>query len=445
MKYLLLLPLILCLELSAQQITITSGSHIVCTGSSLVVHNMGIQNNGSISATAGKFVFSGNNNAFISGSGLTQFNNVEMALSANNKLTLNKNIKAIGNIVFNGGLLDLGNAQFELEYPSGMLINENENSRIIATGSGEIFTTRLMNAPSAINPGNLGIGITSSQNLGLTTVRRGHMVQTSPSGDQSIRRYYNVVAANANGLNADVTLAYFDAELNNNPEASLGVWRKNNNNWAVIGRDAADAANNRVMKSSLGYLGLLSLGKDMVAAPLPLQLISFTVSCDEGRGGLQWITANETGTAQFVIEKSSDALHWEAAGVLPAAGNTFQHTYRSNVAAGAASYFRLKMEDSDGKFTYSPVRKMDCNANGGVVIGPNPTTGSLVVTTKLSIEEALQITVSDMNGRAIRTMTKYVRKGSDNFMIDLHTAPAGTYLVMVRGEQVSVVSKIVKM
>ena len=72
------------------------------------------------------------------------------------------------------GQLDLLANNLTLVTSDGTITGEDENTRITSTSTGSIIKAVDLNAPHSINPGNIGIEISSSANLGLTEIRRGH-------------------------------------------------------------------------------------------------------------------------------------------------------------------------------------------------------------------------------------------------------------------------------
>jgi hypothetical protein len=211
---------------TSQQLKITAGSFITNNNATITVYNSSIQNDGTLSGSGGTIVFTGSNDNTISGNGSTNFHNIQLSKQAGSKLILQKNISASGAVTFNSGLIDLGNQQFELKYPGGLLQNENENSRIFTVGTGEVFITQSLNAPSNTNPGNLGALLMSVNNLGLTTIRRGHAIQTNLSQQQSIKRYFTILPATNSNLDVSLRYSYFDAELNNHAESEITLFEK---------------------------------------------------------------------------------------------------------------------------------------------------------------------------------------------------------------------------
>jgi hypothetical protein len=99
-------------------------------------------------------------------------------------------------------------------------------------------------------------------------------------------------------------------------------------------------------------------GKDR---PLAATLQSFTAGRTGNKGLLQWSTYEEKNTNEFIIEKSTDSIHFSALDSLPAAGNTdsvSHYQYTDNTLRNGNNYYRLKITYADGHSIYSPVRNV---------------------------------------------------------------------------------------
>lgn len=104
----------------------------------------------------------------------------------------------------------------------------------------------------------------------------------------------------------------------------------------------------------------LSLNGDVFtytpSAPLPLKLLSFEANQQGKQIVLNWKTADEINTSGFDVEKSVDGKsfnvisHTNAKG---ASGNLYSSS--DNNPFPGENFYRLKMIDRDGSFTYSNV------------------------------------------------------------------------------------------
>src|SRR6187549_1680385 len=232
-KYLILYKLLFLSLGGYSQLTITSGTQWNTTGNTTVVlQNMDLVNDGSISAGTGSFKFTGTQTSMINGSSMPLFSIIEISKTNNAKVLLGRNISIGSSINFISGQLDLNNNNI-LMTPIANIAGESENNRIIGPNGGFVEITQDMNAPASVNPGNLGASITSPTNLGSVTIRRGHQPQSGAGLTNSMNRYYLVTPANNSNLNATLRLKYFDAELNGQNENILVIYKSNDNgsNW----------------------------------------------------------------------------------------------------------------------------------------------------------------------------------------------------------------------
>jgi hypothetical protein len=97
---------------------------------------------------------------------------------------------------------------------------------------------------------------------------------------------------------------------------------------------------------------------------LPLDLISFSGHLQNDNSVLlNWKTENEINTSHFVVERSTDAIRFNGIGNINAngrnnPGGSFNYALSDNDAVNQSThrlYYRLKMVDIDGRFTYSNI------------------------------------------------------------------------------------------
>jgi hypothetical protein len=146
--------------------------------------------------------------------------------------------------------------------------------------------------------------------------------------------------------------------------------------------DAAGALDNaKVFYPNTSADGLTQkLALDVV---LPLNLLDFTARATNQSAVLNWKTAEERNASHFEIERSLDLKNWEKIGIQKALntqnteGYSFTHTKafeKSNTP-----FYRLKMMDNDGSFTYSPIRQVRLEKATGLKVYPNPAKSFLQV------------------------------------------------------------------
>lgn len=242
-----------CLTQLHAQLQIASNTTFKLEGNAtLVLQDMNLVNNGTFNQTAGTVRFTGTTNNTISGTQPTKIHVLQLAKTGTAELQLQRTLSINTLVSFTSGLLNLNNNNLELE-PAALLTGETETSRIIGANGGYVQIVVSLNSPSSANPGNLGAVITSAQNLGTVTIRRGHVPQTiSVVSRQSINRYYDISPTTNSALNATLRFNYFNAELNGRNEALFSLWRSNDNvNWTGAGFSSRDATGNFVQQTGI--------------------------------------------------------------------------------------------------------------------------------------------------------------------------------------------------
>ena len=375
-------------------------------GAYLVLDNINVLNDGAIQQTAGSgFVkLTGANDVSLSGSGTTRINTLLLEKTAAATFNLLASTTVISNVSFSGGLLNLNNSVLNLG-STGIFSNESEVSRAFTLGSGYIQASGNLNAPNAVNLGNLGAVITSPANMGNTIVRRGHAIQNNVFGsNNSIQRYYDVIPANNLTLKAVLRFYYFDAELNSIPESGLYQWKsKDNVNWDFVGADARDPAANYVEKKSINKFDRSTLAfaqAPTIACPANITVSSNQSACKASISftstatgiptpTITYAIGNQTITSPYVFSKGTTTITATASnGILPNATCSFTVT----VVCGAV---HNTVAQTRGRQETLMQDKLSISAR------PNPSTQYFTISVAGNNSQPVTIEVTDMLGRVL--------------------------------------------
>ena|GEM_PF-6240872 len=246
----------------SQGMEVSTNTHLVVNGNAhLVVKDGRFINNGIFQSGNGTVTLLGSAsaaNSAIGGDSISVFHNLKINKN-NNGSPLTQNIQVDNELQMSDGYLDLNGFNLTLGSAAGQIQGETSTAFITGTNGGEIIKTLNVNAPNNLNPGNIGASITSSANLGNTTVRRGHSPQMI-NGTSGVRRYYNISPTNNSNLNASLRLTYFDHELNGLVEANLEPWRNKGAYWENYPVNSSDAATNYVETTNIDSFSLWTLG-----------------------------------------------------------------------------------------------------------------------------------------------------------------------------------------
>ncbi len=163
---------------------------------------------------------------------------------------------------------------------------------------------------------------------------------------------------------------------------------------------------------------------------LPVTLVRFSVERKEGSNYLSWQTAEETGASFFEIERSADAGTFEGIGMIRAKGDSKRLTSYTFTDPDHLSwphvYYRLRMVDHDGSFTYSPiVVARRTPVSEPFLVYPNPASDMVVVEVPGYNRAAPVCRVTDLTGRVVLEAV--------GPRLDLKSLPAGLYFIQPEG------------
>jgi hypothetical protein len=182
---------------------------------------------------------------------------------------------------------------------------------------------------------------------------------------------------------------------------------------------------------------------------LPVILTSFTVSFANNTVSLNWQTETEINTSYFEVERSYNGIDFETIGKVTAAGNTNtvqQYSFIEKNPRKATTYYRLKVIDTDAKFSFSYVSRLNLKESGFFMnqIYPQPATDHIVIEWNSNTTSATQITVLDAAGRNVKLVNLQSNTGFNQHKINTSTLATGQYFVRITNGEETIIEKIIK-
>jgi len=172
---------------------------------------------------------------------------------------------------------------------------------------------------------------------------------------------------------------------------------------------------------------------------LPLKIVSFTGSVQENFNLLKWETTDEQNTKEFDIERATDGIHFSQVAIIPA-NNTSGDNYYSftdNARANENFFYRLKMVDLDGHYTYSITVKLSDRQNSQIIISPNPVRNLM---TLQNIPGPGMIEVLNVQGKIIQR----VYTNGPSQVINMANSSRGLYVLKYVGTGQTQLQKIIR-
>jgi len=172
-----------------------------------------------------------------------------------------------------------------------------------------------------------------------------------------------------------------------------------------------------------------TIGNTDLALPLPIQLISFDATLQQGEVKLNWSTASELNNEFFTVQRSQDAEQWQDFSKVKGAINSNQridYETTDGLPFTGVSYYRLKQTDLDGQYSYSSVRRVEITELFQLKVYPNPSTGKFTISTGFELQPE-NIKLYNMIGQEMQVSLDKTN-GSTVLNINL---PKGIYILNV--------------
>ncbi|MGF2414560.1 T9SS type A sorting domain-containing protein [Ferruginibacter sp.] len=171
---------------------------------------------------------------------------------------------------------------------------------------------------------------------------------------------------------------------------------------------------------------------------LAVNQLSFSGSSTAAGNVLEWRNKGETDLFQYIVETSIDGISFTAIDSVRATG-AIEYILAVPGPLQQRSYYRLKMQDRDGSFTFSNSILLTVKDNSMQLQAyPNPVTDVLNI---LSPAKILRILIADINGRQLAD-----ENGSGTFMqkINVQRLKQGAYMVTVHTDADTNTFKVIK-
>ena len=228
----------------------------------------------------------------------------------------------------------------------------------------------------------------------------------------------------------------------NQMDQGVGVWTVYNTTSSldtirnIMGLSAFSAS------ASATYLS----GSNGNATTVPVTLMRFTAHKENQKVYLNWITASEINSSEFIIEKSLDGHNFEAIASIAAQGNSSRaHSYRyidSEINGNETQlFYRLKMLDKDHTFEYSnmvAILEENESLEPTIVVYPNPFSNHIQVIAAANASFKLY----DVSGKEISVL--FTQNEPEISSANLNSLLPGIYFLTIESNGKTEHRKLIK-
>ena len=318
-----------------------------------------------------------------------------------------------------------------------------EGSRYMRAG---VRTTNTSENIIEVNANNTGYGTYAPLEpmptglVDVSTNRWWNVTKISGTTPVAVRLYWMVLADDGIVDATKLVVAHWSNRDHTNAISTTQWWNRGRN----AGNSTGTIANGYVESSeTMTNYSPFTFGTTDPVNPLPVVLISFTGSCEQDTKTLRWATASETNNAFFSIQRSVDGVTYAELARIPGAGNSNtlqQYQYQDMDKSAGGLYYQLVQTDFNGTSeSFAPIY-VDCHTQATwsdqaelVAVTAN----QVIVSTQVSEQSSLSLTLMDMSGRTLFVGNREVPAGIGTLSLDVNTLPSGIYLMNIHTNTIS--------
>ncbi len=192
--------------------------------------------------------------------------------------------------------------------------------------------------------------------------------------------------------------------------------------------------------------------------PLPVALTVYTATGIRNNRAVNviWTTASEQGNKDFIVQRSTDSINFLDIDTVAAAGTPdsgASYIYTDNRPVPGNDYYRLQRFDIDGHDTLYRVLMVPAASwwdslgapdPGILQLSPNPATGLVYLHLVDSTRGAIQVSITDMDGRVLRVWAFEKQAMLWDERVDISGLPRGCYALQIRGTTTRYVVPVLK-
>jgi len=213
-----------------------------------------------------------------------------------------------------------------------------------------------------------------------------------------------------------------------------------------------DDANTSHTWHGVGTDGAYYFIDDVVVQPaiaLPVELISFSGFHSEKGNILQWQTASEFNTDHFSVEKSIEGNYFTEIASVAANGIAqlpSDYEYIDAIDLHSLDFYRLKMLDVDGRFSYSNVIDIASTQSfSSAEIFENPGSENILLQCSSSEGVTMEYYVFSIEGKLVKRQVMEMFCGTVIYTINVADLSPGIYFTKVQLGKHIYSGKFVKM
>ncbi len=178
-------------------------------------------------------------------------------------------------------------------------------------------------------------------------------------------------------------------------------------------------------------------------------LLSFSGIQKVNGNELNWELAADCGFTGITIERSSDGKKFTSIEykTIPVLSQKLRQNYTDAVQTDGMVYYRLKLQNANGKYSYSEIliMKSKTTAVQGFKVYPNLVESGATINLSAARNENAELMIVDLGGRILSRQQTRLSTGNNSIQLnDTDHLIAGNYLVVLSVGNETMTQKIIK-
>lgn len=171
---------------------------------------------------------------------------------------------------------------------------------------------------------------------------------------------------------------------------------------------------------------------------LPIKLVNFDAAkTTDNNIQLTWVATSESNMLQYEVESSINAIDFHKVAAISSKGNNYptQYSFKdADVNKTGTRFYRIKMVENNGSFTYSNVKNISFSeiVPGLMNISPNPAINTIKIIVNAEARENVTLSIINMNGQKVRQENLTLNKGINNINEDINDLQKSGYILSIK-------------
>jgi photosystem II stability/assembly factor-like uncharacterized protein len=176
-------------------------------------------------------------------------------------------------------------------------------------------------------------------------------------------------------------------------------------------------------------------------AALSVELLNFNAIAKDKTAELSWQVADEKDVKHYEIERSFDGKNFDF--IKNQTKGQFQTT--DTPPQYAVVFYRLKIVENDGSFSYSPIRSVNFEFKSKTIfkVFPNPAADILNVQFNAESKQIVDFELINSIGQVVHTYRMESKQGNHHLFFRSSAFPAGLYTLRIKQGREVISEKIV--